>query len=90
MRYGKRCVFMKQRRGHLFNPMSKPMFSANATSDLTRFIRPEALAAPQSGITDVFTYGWGRPGLIPLWAGEGDMSTPAFITMRSACALVSA
>ena len=56
------------------------MFSANATSDLTRFIRPEALAAPQSGITDVFTYGWGRPGLIPLWAGEGDMSTPAFIT----------
>jgi aspartate/methionine/tyrosine aminotransferase len=56
------------------------MFSANATSDLTPFIRPEALAAPQSGITEVFTYGWGRPGLIPLWAGEGDMSTPAFIT----------
>ena len=43
-------------------------------------LSPEALAAPVSGIIEVFKYGWGRPGLIPLWAGEGDMSTPSFIS----------
>ena len=51
-----------------------------APADLSAFLRPEALAAPDSGILEVFKYGWGRPGLIPLWAGEGDMPTPAFIT----------
>ena len=56
------------------------MFSNQSTSNLTRTISPEALGAPPSGIVEVFTYGWGRPGLIPLWAGEGDMSTPSFIT----------
>jgi aspartate/methionine/tyrosine aminotransferase len=56
------------------------MFAATSSTDLTPHVRAEALAAPQSGITEVFMYGWGRPGLIPLWAGEGDMSTPAFIT----------
>ena len=56
------------------------MFSAQSGTHLTTDIRAEALAAPKSGITEVFTYGWGRPGLIPLWAGEGDMPTPAFIT----------
>jgi aspartate/methionine/tyrosine aminotransferase len=42
-------------------------------------IRPEALNAPDSGIVEVFNYGLGRTGLIPLWVGEGDMATPAFI-----------
>ena len=42
-------------------------------------IRPEALAAPESGIVDVFNYGRNRQGLIPLWVGEGDLSTPSFI-----------
>lgn len=55
-------------------------FSADRSSDLTKLVRPEALSVPPSGIVEVFTYGWGRPGLIPLWAGEGDMATPAFIT----------
>src|SRR5690606_8090190 len=32
-----------------------------------------------SGIVDVFSYGRGRPGIIPLWVGEGDLSTPPFI-----------
>lgn len=43
-------------------------------------LRPEARNAPPSGIVEVFMHGWGRKGLIPLWAGEGDMPTPSFIT----------
>jgi aspartate/methionine/tyrosine aminotransferase len=42
-------------------------------------IRPEAALAPTSGIVDVANYGRQRPGLIPLWVGEGDLATPAFI-----------
>jgi len=42
-------------------------------------LRPEAQQAPTSGIVDVFSYGRGRPGIIPLWVGEGDLATPAFI-----------
>src|SRR5882672_3040905 len=43
-------------------------------------LRPEAREAPESGIVEVFNYGRARPGLIPLWAGEGDLPTPAFIS----------
>lgn len=43
-------------------------------------LRPEALGAPQSGIVEVMNYGRSRQGMIPLWAGEGDVPTPAFIT----------
>ena len=42
-------------------------------------IRPEARATRQSGIVEVLHYGRERPGLIPLWVGEGDLPTPAFI-----------
>ena len=42
-------------------------------------VRPEAAALETSGIVEVFDYGRGRPGLIPLWVGEGDAPTPAFI-----------
>lgn len=43
-------------------------------------IRPEAAGAPTSGIVEVMSHGRGRPGLIPLYVGEGDLPTPAFIT----------
>jgi len=46
---------------------------------LIKELRPEARDAPESGIVEVMNYGLGRPGLIPLWAGEGDLPTPAFI-----------
>jgi len=46
-------------------------------------LRPEARQAPFSGIVAVMAHGWGREGLIPLWAGEGDAPTPEFI-MRPA------
>ena len=39
----------------------------------------EAKAAPSSGIVEVIGYARGREGLIPLWAGEGDLATPDFI-----------
>ena len=43
-------------------------------------ISREARDAPESGIVEVFNYGRARPGLIPLWAGEGDLPTPDFIS----------
>jgi aspartate/methionine/tyrosine aminotransferase len=42
-------------------------------------LRPEAAAAPNSGIVEVSSYGRARPGTIPLWVGEGDTPTPDFI-----------
>ncbi len=47
--------------------------------DLLATLRPEAREAPESGIVEVMSYGMTRPGLIPLWAGEGDLPTPDFI-----------
>ena len=46
---------------------------------LAEALRREARAAPESGIVEVANYGRGRDGLIPLWIGEGDLPTPAFI-----------
>ena len=43
-------------------------------------LRSHARNAPESGIVAVANYGRGRPGLIPLWVGEGDLPTPPFIT----------
>ncbi|KQT60660.1 MULTISPECIES: pyridoxal phosphate-dependent aminotransferase [unclassified Aureimonas] len=43
-------------------------------------LRREALAAPESGIVAIMNYARGREGLIPLWTGEGDLPTPAFIS----------
>jgi aspartate/methionine/tyrosine aminotransferase len=42
-------------------------------------LRIEARQAPESGIVEVFNYGHGRQGLIPLGVGEGDLPTPQFI-----------
>ena len=50
-------------------------------------LSPRALAAPESGIVEVITYARGREGLIPLWAGEGDLPTPSFINDAVAEAL---
>jgi aspartate/methionine/tyrosine aminotransferase len=49
------------------------------TLPLTNLIRPEAAQVRQSGIVELFNYGRGRDGLIPLWVGEGDLPTPRFI-----------
>lgn len=42
-------------------------------------IRTEIADLPESGIVEVVNYGRGKEGLIPLWAGEGDLVTPDFI-----------
>ena len=47
-------------------------------------VRPRIEALPNSLIADVANYGRGRPGLIALWFGEGDVPTPDFI--GDACA----
>ena len=52
-------------------------------------LRAEALAAPESGIVAVMNHGRGRDGMIPLWAGEGDLPTPAFITDAASRALAA-
>jgi len=50
------------------------------SDDLTAALRSEVRDAPESGIVEVFNYGRGRKGLIPLWVGEGDLPTPVFIS----------
>jgi aspartate/methionine/tyrosine aminotransferase len=47
-------------------------------------LRAEARAAPESGIVAVVNHGRLREGLIPLWAGEGDLPTPSFISDAAA------
>ena len=47
--------------------------------DLFASLNPAARSAPESGIVEVMNYGRDRAGMIPLWAGEGDISTPSFI-----------
>jgi aspartate/methionine/tyrosine aminotransferase len=42
-------------------------------------LRLEASTAPESGLVAVVKYGQGKPGLVPLWTGEGDLPTPGFI-----------
>ncbi len=55
--------------------------------NLIETLRPEARSAPVSGIVEVANHGRGQQGLIPLWVGEGDMPTPAFITDAATAAL---
>jgi aspartate/methionine/tyrosine aminotransferase len=55
----------------------------------TAQVRAEALAAPDSGIVEVFDYGRNRQGLIPLWVGEGDLPTPDFICDAAARSLAA-
>ena len=50
-------------------------------------LSPRAQSAPESGIVEVVNYARGREGLIPLWVGEGDLPTPAFIGDAAADAL---
>lgn len=50
-----------------------------SASPLLSSLRAEARETPPSGIVEIRSYGMGRPGLIPLWVGEGDLATPSFI-----------
>lgn len=50
-------------------------------------VRDHVRTLPESGIVEVMNYGRDRPGMIPLWAGEGDVPTPGFICEAAAAAL---
>jgi aspartate/methionine/tyrosine aminotransferase len=50
-------------------------------------IRPAMRDVASSGIVEVFNYGRGRQGLIPLWVGEGDLPTPPFISEAAKASL---
>jgi len=50
-------------------------------------IRPAIREVAPSGIVEVFDYGRGRQGLIPLWVGEGDLPTPSFISEAAKASL---
>jgi aspartate/methionine/tyrosine aminotransferase len=49
-------------------------------TQLLAALRPMAASLPESGIMTVVNYGHDKPDLIPFWAGEGDVPTPAFIS----------
>lgn len=57
------------------------------TAHLLDTVRAEARTAPESGIVEVMNYGRTRPGLIPLWVGEGDLPTPDFIRAAAQASL---
>jgi aspartate/methionine/tyrosine aminotransferase len=66
------------------NPALKPQSVA-----LAQALRAAAQSAPESGIVEAMNYGRGRDGMIPLWAGEGDLPTPAFICEAATRALAA-
>jgi aspartate/methionine/tyrosine aminotransferase len=50
-------------------------------------LRKEAREAPESGIVAVMNHGRLKEGIIPLWAGEGDLPSPDFIRQAGIAAL---
>lgn len=56
---------------------------------LLNYLRPEAVRAPESGIVAVMTHGRRAGGVLPLWAGEGDLPTPDFIRAAAVDAMVA-
>lgn len=65
------------------------MSAGNAHAQMLASLRPEARNAPLSGISEVVDYGRLKPGLIPLWVGEGHLPTPAFICEAATAALAA-
>jgi aspartate/methionine/tyrosine aminotransferase len=58
---------------------AQPVFAPQTPGDLVESINPLMRDLAESGIVEVFNYGRDRQGLIPLWVGEGDLTTPDFI-----------
>lgn len=56
-----------------------PVMAEEADKQITAFeaIRPSIANMPENGIVEVAKLGWNKPGLIPLWFGEGDLESPA-------------
>ncbi len=58
-------------------------------SSLIADLRADARDAPESGIVEAMNYGRRRGGVMGLWAGEGDLATPDFISQEAARALAA-
>ncbi len=54
---------------------------------LVDILRDDARNAPESGIVAVMNHGRNKEGMLPLWAGEGDLPTPDFIRKAAIDAL---
>src|SRR6266545_2749566 len=65
------------------------MSEAALPESLLARLRRAARDAPESGIVEAMDYGRRRDGVMGLWAGEGDLSTPTFITDAAAQALAA-
>src|SRR6266853_3751820 len=50
-------------------------------------VRPAITALPMSKIGEVSAPDFGDPDIVPLWFGEGDLPTPAFICDAAAAAM---
>ena len=61
----------------------------SAHSSLIAGLRADAREAPESGIVEAMNYGRRRGGVMGLWAGEGDLPTPDFISQEAARALAA-
>ena len=57
-------------------------------SHLTAITAP-AQVEPDSGIVKAAMYGFGRPDVIPLWAGEGNLPTPQEFSKPAADSLLA-
>ena len=64
-------------------PPPKPI----PTPDRPQGVRPSIAALPASKIGEVAGPVFGDPDIVPLWFGEGDMATPAFICEAAAEAM---
>ena len=58
-------------------------------SNLLGALSASAKGLPESGIVEVMNYGRRREGTVALWAGEGDLPTPDFISDAAARSLKS-
>ena len=58
-------------------------------NSLLAALRDEARLSPDSGIIEIANYSWGRPDVITLFAGEGDLPTPEFICTAAARSLAA-
>lgn len=61
----------------------------NTNGKLFGALSATAKSLPESGIVEVMNYGRKREGTIALWAGEGDLPTPDFISEAAARSLKS-
>src|SRR6478736_6944052 len=75
------------RAGALFHDAVMNVASSTASNNWPDLIRPAMRDVATSGIVEVFNYGRGRQGLIPLWVGEGDLPTPPFISEAAKASL---